>query len=101
MMKQNGVVLKPILKKEIGDREIWFYQKLDDTIDKTLIEMRLLVPQFFGKKKVIINGKEYDCIVLEDLTANFKEPCVMDIKIGRRTWGPTATYEKMVNEEVS
>lgn len=101
MMKQNGVVLKPVVKKEIGERELWLYQQLSDTLDRTLIEMRTLVPQFFGTKKVTINGKEYDCIVLEDLTANFKEPCVMDIKIGRRTWGPDATYQKMVNEEVS
>lgn len=101
MMTQNGVVLKPIVKKEIGEREIWLYEKLGDTTDKTLVEMKNFVPQFCGTKKVTINGNEFDCIVLEDLTVNFKEPCVMDIKIGRRTWSPNATYEKRINEEVS
>lgn len=101
MMRQNGIVLKPIVKKEIGEREVWLYQKLHDTMDKTLIELRNFVPLFYGTKKVTVDGKEFDCIVLEDLTANLKEPCVMDIKIGKRTWGPNASYEKISNEEVS
>lgn len=28
------------------------------------------------------------------------EPCVMDIKIGRRTWDPLATPEKRATEEL-
>lgn len=27
------------------------------------------------------------------------EPCVMDVKIGRRTWDPEATPEKRLSEE--
>lgn len=99
-MKQNGVVLKPIVKKEIGEREIWLYHKIQDTMDKTMVELKNFVPQFYGTKKVAVDGKEIECLLLEDLTAYYKEPCVMDIKIGKRTWGPNATYEKMINEEV-
>lgn len=101
MMKQNGVVLKPITKQEIGEREIWLYQNLHNTVDKSLIELKHFVPLFYGTKKIVIDGKDINCIVLEDVTAQFKEPCVMDIKIGKRTWGPNATSEKMANEEVS
>ncbi|KAJ8949077.1 hypothetical protein NQ318_016981 [Aromia moschata] len=99
MLKQNGVVLKPIVKKECGEREIYLYKTLEDTVDRSLIELREFVPKFYGTKKIPVNSKEYDCIILEDLTKCYKEPCIMDIKIGRRTWDPNATYEKIIAEE--
>lgn len=101
MMRQNGVVLKPIVKKDLGEREVSLYKELNNTSDKSMTELRSFVPQFHGIKKVAVDGKEIECIVLEDLTAHFKNPCVMDIKIGRRTWGPNASYEKMMTEDVS
>lgn len=101
MMRQNGLILKPIAKKECGEREIWLYKKLEDTVDRSLIEFRGFVPKFYGIKTVSFKGQERECIVLEDLTKYYREPCVMDIKIGRRTWDPKATYEKIVAEEVS
>lgn len=48
-----------------------------------------------------IKEREVDFLVLEDLTKDFKEPCIMDIKIGRRTWDPNASYEKIIAEDVS
>lgn len=29
------------------------------------------------------------------------EPCIMDIKMGKRTWDPLASEEKMMEEKVS
>lgn len=29
------------------------------------------------------------------------EPCVIDIKIGKRTWDPLATEDKILTEEVN
>lgn len=37
---------------------------------------------------------------LEDITDGMSEPCVMDVKIGRRTWDPLATPEKRASEEL-
>lgn len=37
---------------------------------------------------------------LEDITEGMSEPCVMDVKIGRRTWDPLATPEKRAAEEI-
>lgn len=28
------------------------------------------------------------------------EPCIIDIKIGKRTWDPLATEDKIITEEV-
>lgn len=99
MLKQNGLVFKPILKKDLGEREIHFYRTLEESSDKMMIELKNLVPSFYGTEKVSIMDKEYECIVLEDLTKYYKEPCIMDIKIGRRVWDPDATYTKIVSEE--
>ncbi|CAH1964973.1 unnamed protein product [Acanthoscelides obtectus] len=99
MFKQDGVILKLIVKKEIGEKETQFYKMLEDTVDKTLIELRGLVPKFYGIRELIIDNKKFECLALEDLTQYYKEPCIMDIKIGRRTWDPKATYEKIMSEE--
>ena len=39
-------------------------------------------------------------IEMEDITEGMAEPCVMDVKIGRRTWDPLATPEKRATEEL-
>jgi len=39
-------------------------------------------------------------LTLKDITEGMAEPCVMDIKIGRRTWDPLATAEKRTTEEL-
>jgi 1D-myo-inositol-tetrakisphosphate 5-kinase/inositol-polyphosphate multikinase len=36
---------------------------------------------------------------LADIAAKMSEPCIMDVKIGQRTWDPLATKEKREAEE--
>ncbi|XP_066251825.1 inositol polyphosphate multikinase [Euwallacea similis] len=99
MLKKDGLAFKPLLKKECAEREIKLYEHLDRTVDRSLIEMRQLVPKYHGVQKLKIKDKEIDFLVLEDLTKDFKEPCIMDIKIGRRTWDPHASYNKIIAEQ--
>lgn len=100
MIKHNGTILKPITKPKCGQREVGFYEEVNRATDEARAELREFIPKYFGTVKVPLRGRDVECIVLEDLTKHYKEPCVMDIKIGRRTWDPTANYEKIVNEEV-
>lgn len=99
MRTQNGTVLKPITKPACGEREIAFYEELKKTKDQTLLDLKQFVPKYYGVRTISINGKEVPCIELEDLTRHYKEPCIMDIKIGKRTWDPYASYEKIMSEE--
>ncbi|KAL1494539.1 hypothetical protein ABEB36_010121 [Hypothenemus hampei] len=99
MLKKNGLVYKPLLKKDCAEREVKIYEHLETTVDRSLIEMRQLVPKFYGVETLEIKEKAIDFLVLEDLTRDFKEPCIMDIKIGRRTWDQNASYEKIIAEE--
>jgi len=38
--------------------------------------------------------------MLEDVSSGFHHPCIVDVKIGVQTWNPTASPEKIKNEEV-
>lgn len=84
-----------------GDRETKFYEELQTTRDPVLQEMSHFVPGYHGTKNLTVNGKDVNYIILDDITKGLKEPCIMDIKIGRRTWDPLATEEKIKNENVS
>lgn len=109
----DGTILKPTGKVLCGIREIAFYERLKDAqekpiqhnvdaVDATTASFELLnriVPRYYGHPKLTIGGKEMEFIQLEDLTHGFEQPCIMDVKIGRRTWDPLATPEKRKAEE--
>lgn len=103
MFKCGGTVLKPVTRKaQLAQpcRETSFYRTLAETVDPSLLQMRKFVPKYYGNRTVCLeDGREVDCMVLQDLTKGFKEPCIMDVKIGKRTWDPDATYEKMASEQ--
>lgn len=42
---------------------------------------------------------QIDFIKLADITHGMAEPCIIDIKIGKRTWDPLASPEKIQAEE--
>ncbi|XP_045478524.1 inositol polyphosphate multikinase [Harmonia axyridis] len=101
MLKHENTILKPIntRKSACGEREIHFYETVGNSEDRDLVDLKELIPKYHGTREVMTNGEPVKCIVLEDLTADFDEPCIMDIKIGRRTWDPEASYEKIAKEE--
>ncbi|XP_053670316.1 inositol polyphosphate multikinase-like [Anopheles nili] len=103
----DGTILKPTGKVECGVREIAFYERLDVErnclCDKSICALWAtlcqVVPRYYGHPKLPIDGREVEFIQLEDLTDGLVWPCVMDVKIGRRTWDPLATLEKRKAEE--
>lgn len=94
----NGTIMKPIIK-ESQKREVDFYERLKSSTLADLHELRALVAKYFGSRKYTYNGFEQEYIILEDLTERMLEPCIMDVKIGKRTWDPLATEEKIRNEQ--
>ncbi|XP_022900442.2 inositol polyphosphate multikinase [Onthophagus taurus] len=98
LMKRNGVVYKPITSKT-GDREIDFYEKLRFSKDPILRDFKEFVPKYFGAETHLIDGKEIKYIALDDVTKDFREPCIMDVKIGRVTYDPLASQEKIMKEK--
>lgn len=98
--QQDGSVLKAAVKPVCGACEIRFYENLMNNLSDPSIEaLRKLVPEYRGTVKMSFRGKVIDFIRLADITHGMGEPCVMDIKIGKRTWDPLATPQKIQAEE--
>ncbi|KAH8409520.1 hypothetical protein KR222_007708 [Zaprionus bogoriensis] len=57
------------------------------------------VPRYYGQLKLVVNQREHTFIKLEDLTHGMARPCVMDVKVGRRTWDPLSSPHKRAIEE--
>ncbi|KAH8279624.1 hypothetical protein KR018_008756 [Drosophila ironensis] len=96
----KGCVLKPLGKPECGERELRFYESLSSGGgDNDLERLRGHVPRFYGHLKLVVNQRERTFLRLEDLTRGMLQPCVMDIKMGRRTWDPESSPNKRRLEE--
>jgi len=73
------------IMKHGGKAETEFYEEIH--LYPTL---QSFAPKFHGIKE--LNDKKY--IVIEDLTHGFQKPCILDVKIGRQSYGEDATEEK-------
>lgn len=65
-----------------------------------MLQLKNYVPRYYGTTELQIFGRRVTFLTLKDITDGMAEPCVMDIKIGRRTWDPLATPEKKATEEL-
>lgn len=98
--QHDGSVMKAAIKPMCGIREIKFYEQLQkNEICSHMEILRELVPEYRGTVKCLFRGKMIDFIKLADITHEMVEPCVIDIKIGKRTWDPSASVEKQKAEE--
>lgn len=95
----DGSVLKPGGTPMCAAREIKFYEQLLTTTDKDILPLREFTTEYRGTKTLNVGSKTVNFIKLRDLTHAMLEPCVIDIKMGRRTWDPLATEKKRIAEE--
>ena len=73
------------IAKPIDHREKSAYEAIRGT------SLEEITPKYFGTYESC--GTEY--IIIEDLTAGFKSPCIADFKVGTRHYDLTATEEKI------
>lgn len=95
----DGSVLKPGGTPMCASREIKFYEQLLTTTDKDVLPLREFTAEYRGTQALNVGSKCVNFIKLRDLTHGMLEPCVIDIKMGRRTWDPNATELKRQTEE--
>eukprot|EP01097_Dermamoeba_algensis_P011373 TRINITY_DN8804_c0_g1_i1.p1 TRINITY_DN8804_c0_g1~~TRINITY_DN8804_c0_g1_i1.p1 ORF type:complete len:711 (-),score=150.68 TRINITY_DN8804_c0_g1_i1:291-2423(-) len=89
MLKEKDRVFK-----HFSQREHDFYIKL-----QTYPQYTKYFPNFYGSKRIEgADGKQHDYIVLEDLTHGMKQPCIMDLKMGRQTFEPDAPLRKKIEQ---
>ena len=96
MMASKKGIEKPIGEGVRGERELNFYKKIHAE-DSPYAHFQPFIPGFNGT--VERNGQTY--IIMENLTRDFEKPCLMDIKIGQKTYGPDCTEEKAKRQDSS
>jgi len=96
MATKDGGILKPIQDGPRGVRELEFYQDVHSpTASPEVAQFLEFIPQFFGT----CNKKNGRFMMIENLVGSMKKPCIMDIKVGAKTYGPDATDEKKVQQD--
>lgn len=92
---KDSLILKPENKKDLFRKEVKTYERL--------LEFYQNESPLFAKFYGILypnasNLLPVPCIILEDLTADCRCPCLIDIKMGQQTYEPTASAEKISRE---
>ncbi|KAH0564690.1 inositol polyphosphate multikinase [Cotesia glomerata] len=99
MLKKNGHIYKPGIKEDLFEREKSFYEKIKTSDNEVYKALARLTPEYVGSGEFIFMKKPLKFLILQDITEGMIEPCVMDIKIGKRTWDPLAGPAKKLKED--
>lgn len=98
----DGTILKHVQCPPKGQRELDFYNEvfMGDSTDDILLELQPLVPRFHGVIHGEKNGSmaKHQFLKLENLMTKLSKPCIVDIKMGRKTYDPEASPEKVALE---
>jgi 1D-myo-inositol-tetrakisphosphate 5-kinase/inositol-polyphosphate multikinase len=101
-VNRDGLVLKPIQEGPRGEREVEFFKTVTNSSDPTEAVWQEFIPHFYGvSRKVLEDGTKAEYLMMENLTKGFKKPCIMDVKIGAKTYGPDASDKKKAQQDAS
>ncbi|XP_056889721.1 inositol polyphosphate multikinase isoform X2 [Takifugu flavidus] len=91
----DGTVLKQLQPPPRGPRELQFYNMVyaEDCSNPCLLDLQNHLPKYYGTwSSPDIPQNLY--LKLEDVTRHFVKPCIMDVKLGQRSYDPYASQEK-------
>ncbi|TRY76796.1 hypothetical protein TCAL_07414 [Tigriopus californicus] len=99
---KDGKLLKPFQKPPKGTREVAFYRGVQASDEPDDVAIRAWIPRFHGTENIgqvdgLTSGEQF--LVLDDVLEGLSSPNIMDIKIGRQTWGPDAPVAKRDHED--
>lgn len=91
----DGTVLKQLQPPPRGPREMQFYSMVyaEDCCDPCLLELQNHLPKYYGTWSSPDSPSDL-YLKLEDVTRRFIKPCIMDVKLGQRSYDPFASQEK-------
>ena len=101
MLKHKDMVLKPLNKHNLFLHEVEFYETMASNESHSAQFPHQFIAKYHG---VILGenscGKITPYLALEDVSRNYKRPCMMDIKMGRQTFEPSASLDKKMREKI-
>ena len=101
-VNKEGLVMKPVQEGVRGEREMEFFKAVTNTADPGKAVFKNFIPEFHGiHRKTLLGGKTVEYLMMENLTKDFLKPCIMDVKIGARTYGPDASQKKRAQQDAS
>ncbi|XP_042624205.1 inositol polyphosphate multikinase-like [Cyprinus carpio] len=91
----DGTVLKQLQPPPRGPREMQFYSMVysEDHCDPCLVDLQAQLPKYYGTWSSPDAPTDL-YLKLEDVTRRFQKPCIMDVKIGQKSYDPYASQEK-------
>ncbi|XP_050980478.1 inositol polyphosphate multikinase [Labeo rohita] len=91
----DGTVLKQLQPPPRGPREMQFYSMVytEDHCDPCLVNLQAHLPKYYGTWSSPDAPTDL-YLKLEDVTRRFQKPCIMDVKIGQKSYDPFASQEK-------
>lgn len=99
---KNGCILKPIQAPPRGLREKKFYDDIYSSDKETDHQFKPFLPKYFGScKKKSGTGELAEFLMIENLSQGYSKPCIMDVKVGAKTYGPDASKEKIAKQDAS
>ncbi|GAA6094938.1 inositol polyphosphate multikinase isoform X1 [Tachysurus ichikawai] len=95
LQHDDGTVLKQLQPPPRGPCEMQFYTQVfaQDCTDPHLLALQQHLPKYYGTWSTPDKPNEL-YMKLEDVAGSFTCPCIMDVKIGRKSYDPFASQEK-------
>lgn len=101
MLRHKDMILKPLNKLNLFLREVKFYEAMASNSPHSAHFPHQFIARYHG---VILGenslGKRTPYLALEDVSKKYKTPCMIDIKMGRETFEPTAPLDKVMRERI-
>ncbi|GMI75680.1 INOSITOL POLYPHOSPHATE KINASE 2 BETA, inositol polyphosphate kinase 2 beta [Hibiscus trionum] len=94
LIDDSGRFYKPLQDGERGTKELGFYHSLSSVSDTRVPDhIRRFFPGFYGSQVLEASDGSglRPHLVLQDLVSNHINPCILDVKMGSRTWYPEAS----------
>ncbi|CAD6191881.1 unnamed protein product [Caenorhabditis auriculariae] len=88
-----------IASSSVGEEEsvsAYFEEVRADDVET----LRELTVNFYGLQILPIDGETHEFMILEDVTASYRLPAILDVKMGLVTYDPNASESKKTKETV-
>ncbi|KAI0982484.1 hypothetical protein GJ496_007478 [Pomphorhynchus laevis] len=98
LLERGSEILKPVEATPIGERELIFYETLSNSEDSIIQKVKLNLAPFISNYYGLYKYENIRYLRLQNVCYEYTYPCVIDLKIGRQTWDPTASEADIIRK---